>query len=91
MSEGRTVVVTGAGSGLGRATAERFAAGGDHVLLVGRTAEKLAGTAQGIAAAGAGVYQATVGFEGVSPPPVAATPSEPELIPIAENSVAVLR
>jgi tetratricopeptide (TPR) repeat protein/DNA-binding winged helix-turn-helix (wHTH) protein len=47
--------------------------------------------AYGVAALGAGIYQATVGFEGVSPPPVAATPSEPELIPIAENSVAVLR
>lgn len=32
----RLIVVTGAGSGIGKATAERFAANGDKVLLVGR-------------------------------------------------------
>ena len=51
MTEGRTVVVTGAGSGLGRATALRFARGGDFVLLVGRTQDKLDATAAEIAAA----------------------------------------
>ena len=39
------VVVTGAGSGLGRATAERFARGGWYCLLVGRTPSKLEATA----------------------------------------------
>ena len=38
----RTVVVTGGGSGIGRVTAERFAAAGDRVIAVGRTAERLA-------------------------------------------------
>ena len=45
-----TAVVTGAGSGVGRAVALRFAAEGWQVALVGRRADSLAGTA---AAAGA--------------------------------------
>lgn len=39
--ENRTVIVTGAGSGIGAATAKRFANEGANVTLVGRTAEKL--------------------------------------------------
>ena len=39
------MVITGAGSGLGQAMALRFARGGDFVLLVGRTQEKLDQTA----------------------------------------------
>ncbi|MES1953050.1 SDR family NAD(P)-dependent oxidoreductase [Salinisphaera hydrothermalis] len=38
---GKTVVVTGAGSGIGAATVKRFAAEGANVVLVGRTREKL--------------------------------------------------
>ncbi len=34
---GRTVIVTGGGSGLGRCTAHELAALGAHVALVGRT------------------------------------------------------
>jgi NAD(P)-dependent dehydrogenase (short-subunit alcohol dehydrogenase family) len=41
-------VVTGAGSGIGRAIALRFAAEGWHVALVGRRAETLAATAAAI-------------------------------------------
>ena len=41
-------VVTGAGSGIGRAIAHRFAAEGWHVALVGRRAEALAATAASI-------------------------------------------
>lgn len=41
----RVAVVTGAGSGIGRATALRFVQGGCHVLAVGRRAEPLAETA----------------------------------------------
>ncbi|GAA3044176.1 SDR family oxidoreductase [Pseudonocardia yunnanensis] len=42
---GKVVVVTGAGSGIGAATAHRFAAEGATVVAVGRTAEKLQKTA----------------------------------------------
>ncbi len=38
---GRTVIVTGGGSGIGRCTAHELAALGAHVALVGRTADKL--------------------------------------------------
>ncbi|MFH9138846.1 SDR family NAD(P)-dependent oxidoreductase [Streptomyces sp. NPDC017524] len=43
----RSTVVTGGGSGIGRATARAFADRGADVLVVGRTAADLAGTAKG--------------------------------------------
>jgi citronellol/citronellal dehydrogenase len=39
--EGKTVIVTGGGSGIGRCTAHELASLGAHVALIGRTAEKL--------------------------------------------------
>lgn len=42
----KTVIVTGAGSGMGRATAIRFANEGANVVLVGRTAKTLEETAK---------------------------------------------
>jgi len=49
---GKVAIVTGAGSGVGRAIALGLAAAGATPLLVGRTPEPLADTAETIAAAG---------------------------------------
>ncbi|MGO4427323.1 SDR family NAD(P)-dependent oxidoreductase, partial [Streptomyces sp. MCAF7] len=43
---GRAVLITGGGTGIGRAAAQQFAASGAEVLIVGRTAESLAETAE---------------------------------------------
>ena len=45
---GKTVVISGAGSGIGAATARRFAAEGANVVLNGRRADKLAEVATGL-------------------------------------------
>jgi NAD(P)-dependent dehydrogenase (short-subunit alcohol dehydrogenase family) len=50
--DGRVALVTGATSGIGRATAQRFAAEGAHVALVGRDAETLAEVARQVRDAG---------------------------------------
>ena len=46
----RIVLVTGGGSGLGKAVAARFLAGGDTVFITGRTASRVASTAAEIGA-----------------------------------------
>jgi NAD(P)-dependent dehydrogenase (short-subunit alcohol dehydrogenase family) len=48
----RTIVVTGGATGIGRATAERFRADGDEVVITGRRADVLAKTAADIGARG---------------------------------------
>jgi 2-hydroxycyclohexanecarboxyl-CoA dehydrogenase len=50
--EGQTIVVTGAASGIGRATAEAFAAAGGHVILADLSADKGEEAAQQLRAAG---------------------------------------
>ncbi|MEV1003026.1 SDR family oxidoreductase [Nonomuraea sp. NPDC050202] len=44
----RTIVVTGGGTGIGKAVAARFAAGGDRVVLIGRRADVLERAAEEI-------------------------------------------
>lgn len=50
--DGRKAIVTGAGSGIGRATAEALAGLGAHVTLVGRRADNIREAADKIAVAG---------------------------------------
>jgi len=49
---GQAVLVTGGGSGIGRCTAHELAALGAHVVLIGRSADKLAAVCAEIEAAG---------------------------------------
>lgn len=49
---GQTIMVTGGGSGIGRATAVELASLGAHVVLVGRTLEKLTAVQQEISQMG---------------------------------------
>jgi NAD(P)-dependent dehydrogenase (short-subunit alcohol dehydrogenase family) len=52
--DGKTVIVTGAGRGIGRAIAQRFASEGADVLCLGRTREPLEETAAQCSSAGGG-------------------------------------
>ena len=49
-TECRGVIISGGGTGIGRATAQAFADRGDRVLVVGRTKDTLTKTAEGYAA-----------------------------------------
>lgn len=50
--EGKVAIITGGGSGIGRATAKMFAARGAKVAITGRTESKLAGVVAEIEALG---------------------------------------
>jgi meso-butanediol dehydrogenase / (S,S)-butanediol dehydrogenase / diacetyl reductase len=63
----KTIVITGAGVGLGRALARRFSAEGDEVVLLGRTAAKVEKLAAEI-----GPRAMAVGCDVASPQSVAA-------------------
>ena len=53
-SGGKTVLVTGATSGIGRATALGLAAIGAHLAIIGRDAERTEATARDIRSIGGG-------------------------------------
>jgi 3-oxoacyl-[acyl-carrier protein] reductase len=63
---GRSAIVTGAGSGIGRATSVAFARAGADLALIGRRADRLEETAEAVRAAGrvAVVLPADVADEG---------------------------
>lgn len=54
MTEPQTVVITGASSGIGLATAEQLAARGDRIVLIGRDERRLASAVDRVRAAGRG-------------------------------------
>jgi 3-oxoacyl-[acyl-carrier protein] reductase len=66
----RVVVVSGGGTGMGRAIAKAFAAAGDQVIVVGRRADVLERTAAEISA----------GSDGPAVQPVAADLAEPDQV-----------
>ena len=57
--EGKNVIVTGAGQGIGQAIADRFAAEGADVMLIGRRREPLDETTRRIEAAGGNAWAHT--------------------------------
>ena len=57
---GRTAVISGGGSGINLGIAKRFASQGADVVIVGRTAAKLAAACLEIAAVGGGRAAAAV-------------------------------
>ena len=63
--KGRTAIVTGASSGIGRSIAGRLGAEGAHVFLSGRTRDAMEATKKEIEAAGG---KATVGTDDVRDP-----------------------
>ena len=70
--EGQNVIVTGAGQGIGRAIAERFADEGADVMLIGRRREPLEAGRRGRSGSGgpcAGCIQADVSDAAASTPP----------------------
>jgi len=64
----KSVIVTGATSGIGRATAEAFARTGARLVLAGRDAEALAETGRAVAAAGAAHVECVLDVTAVDAP-----------------------
>src|SRR5207248_7892521 len=89
--EGRNVIVTGAGQGIGRAIAGRFAAEGADVMLIGRRREPLEQAAGEIGAAGgrAWVHLADVADAAQVDAAVAAATGRWERIDVLVNNAGI--
>lgn len=82
----RTVIITGASSGIGRAVASRFTADGDIVVLTGRRIEALRNAAEKIAAEQPGQTRA-VAFNASDPTDVQAAVNRlPERVDVLVNN-----
>ena len=57
---GKVAIITGAGSGIGKALAEELACRGAHVVINGINAERIRSVSEGIAAAGGAVTASTL-------------------------------
>ncbi|MEU9456088.1 SDR family NAD(P)-dependent oxidoreductase [Streptomyces sp. NPDC048277] len=60
MSKPRSVIITGAGSGIGAAVAETFAAAGDRIYLADLSAERLKSTAAAVGSADVSTHEVDV-------------------------------
>ena len=87
--EGKVVIVTGAGSGIGAATARRFAADGAAVVLSGRRRAKLEETAAGLDPARVLLWDGDVGEAANASAMVAATAARFGRLDVLVNNAGV--
>jgi NADP-dependent 3-hydroxy acid dehydrogenase YdfG len=78
----RTVVITGASAGVGRATARAFGRRGDRVALIARSAEQLEATARDVRGAGGSALVLPCDVADAAAVDAAATRAEAQLGPI---------
>lgn len=84
---GKTAVVTGASSGIGRAIALRLGEAGAHVFASGRRTEALAGTVEAVAGAGGAATAVAADLRD----PVLLAITQPIELSVAEISVQPAR
>ena len=89
--EGKVVVVTGAGSGIGAATARRFGQDGASVVLVGRREEKLREVAAGMAAKRTLVHPADVSHQAEAETLATATVAKFGRIDVLVNNAGIAK
>ena len=89
--QNRTVLITGAGRGIGRSTAVRFAEEGARVALVARTASELEETARQVGAAGgrSAVLAADITKPGTAEECVARTERELGPVDVLVNNAGI--